>query len=126
MRSGKILHRFDDKVGAAETTLTSSTVESSEEIIEGFGKIIRDAREKTQLPLMVIAERIKEKESYLHSIEHEQLMPTLEVARKLEKELNIKLIEKIQNAISTTVLPKKGFVEPTLADMIETKKKKEK
>ena len=122
MKSGKILHRFNGGEAPQTSWQPPSAVESSEEIIEGFGKTIRDARERIRLPLAVIAERIKEKESYLNAIEHERLMPTIEVARKLEKELGIKLVEKVQS-VSTSSRPIKGFSEPTLADMLGAKKK---
>jgi putative transcription factor len=130
MRGGKILHRFiDDETGAGGPGTAAggpyTVVEATEEIIEEFGKILRSARERIGLPLSVVAERIREKESYLHAIEGGRLVPTLEVARKLEKELGVKLIERT----SATVAPtgpgaSKAYTPPTLADMVDVKKKK--
>ena len=123
MRSGKVIHRFDDE-GAPVARPAPATVDSSEEIVEGFGNLIKRAREKAGLPLAVVAERIKEKESYLQALEHERFMPTMDVARKLEKELGIKLVEITKSvAGGAETMGKKGFSPPTLADMIETKKK---
>ncbi len=124
MRGGKILHRFDEGGEPLVKPPSGSSVESSEEVVEGFGRIIKNAREKSGLPLAVVAERVREKESYLQALEHERFMPTLDVARKLEKELGIRLVEKSQSAAGgTTPMGGRGFSEPTLADMVEAKKK---
>jgi len=123
MRGGKVLHRFDDEGAPLARPAAASTVESSEEITENYGKLIKAAREKSGLPLAVVAERTKEKESYLQAIEHERLMPTLEVARKLEKELGIRLVEKTQSVAGPAASGPKVFTPPTLADMVDTKKK---
>jgi len=124
MRSGKVLHRFDEE-GIVEHKPGPAAVESTEEMIEGYGKIIKDAREKAGIPMAVVAERIRERESYLQAVEHERLMPTLEVARKLERELGIKLVEKSQSVAGPAANNPKSYSPPTLADMIDTKKKKE-
>ncbi len=123
MRSGKILHRFEDDQPPPQLQ-SGVVVEASEEIAEGYGRTIINARERLKLPISVVAERIKEKESYLHAIEHERLMPTIEVARKLEKELGIRLVEKVSATVSPAGPAQKRFSEPTLADMVDAKKKK--
>lgn len=123
MRGGKVLHRFDDE-GAPVARPPPTTVEATEEITEGFGKIIKGAREKSGLPVAVVAERIQEKESYLSALEHERFMPTIEVARKLEKELGIRLVEKVQSVAGPAASSPKRFSEPTLADMLSPEKKK--
>jgi putative transcription factor len=126
MRSGKILHRFHEDSPPPDIPPAPSSVETSEEIVEDCGKLIRARREKLKLPLTVVAERIKEREAFLHAIENERLSPTLEVAKKLEKELGIRLIEKTQASLAPSSPSAKTFTPPTLGDMIETKKKKEK
>jgi putative transcription factor len=126
MRSGKVIHRFDPDSPEASPPPAPSAVETTEEIVEGSGKLIRARREKLKLPISVVAERIKERETFLNAIENERLTPTLEVARKLEKELGIKLIEKAQSSLAPSSSSSKSFTPPTLGDMIETKKKKEK
>ncbi|MEW6036410.1 MAG: multiprotein-bridging factor 1 family protein [Candidatus Micrarchaeota archaeon] len=123
MRSGKVLHRFDDE-GIVQPRAAPASVEATEEITEGFGRLIKGAREKMGLPLAVVAERIREKESYLQALEHERFMPTVEVARKLEKELGIKLVEKTASVAGPAASGPKSFTPPTLADMVEAKKKK--
>jgi putative transcription factor len=129
-RGKKILHRLEeDEEGQVVELRTAKRgpMDSDEEIVEGYGKIIRKAREKTSLKIAVIAEKINEKESYLDAIENERLRPTIAVARKLERELGIKLIEKVQEEQVSSTSTKAGkFSEPTLADALLTQKKKEK
>ncbi|HSB46727.1 MAG TPA: multiprotein-bridging factor 1 family protein [Candidatus Bilamarchaeum sp.] len=124
MRSGKVLHRFDPDSPEAPQLPPPSAMETSEEIVEDYGRLIRSRREKLGLPLSVVAERLKEREPFLNAIENGRLAPTLEVARKLEKELGIKLVEKVQSSLTPSSSPSKSFTPPTLGDMIETKKKK--
>ena len=123
-RSGKVLQRFDDESKVPSSSV-STVMESTEELTEGYGKIISNARERLKLPLSVVAERIREKESYLNAIEHERFVPTLEVARKLEHELKIRLVEKVSATVSPSSVPSK-FTPPTLADMLDSKPKKKK
>ncbi len=130
MRGGKIIQRFESEAAVktfAETPVPSS-FDSGEEIVDDYASLIRHALERLKLPLPVVAERIKEKESYLRSIESGHLMPSLPVAKKLEKELGIKLIEKEVPNVAPVAAPKK-FGPLTLGDMLsiepeKTKKKK--
>jgi putative transcription factor len=130
MGSGKVLHRFIDDEANAPGSLGAggpfTVVEATEEIIEDFGRVVKGARERIGLPLAVVAERIKEKESFLHAIEGGRLSPTLEVAKKLEKELGVKLVEKTSATVAPSAGGKKAFTPPTLADMIDLKKKRKK
>jgi putative transcription factor len=130
MRSGKILHRFeDDEIGSEPSepiqVRNTPSFDRGEEIIEDAAKLIRSTREKMKLPLQVMAERLNEKESYLQGVEGGRVQPSLELARKLEKELNIKLIEKTREEVTTSVSVKK-FTPPTLGDMIEITPEKKK
>jgi putative transcription factor len=72
-------------------------IEKNDEVIEGYGGIIRDARTKMGLTLKVLAEKINEKESTLRRIEDGKTTPTDKVSKKLEKELGIKLITPQKN-----------------------------
>jgi putative transcription factor len=130
-RGKKILHMLEEDEDGQVVQLRTQRkgpMDSGEEIVEGYGKIIRKAREKTSLKIAVIGEKINEKESYIDAIENERLRPTIAVARKLERELGIKLIEKVEEEQVASSTTKSGkFSEPTLADaLIMQKKKKEK
>ncbi len=68
--------------------------EPAEELVENYGSIIRNARESKKLSREQLGEKIFEKVSVISKIETEKMDPDLKLARKLEKTLNIKLIEK--------------------------------
>jgi len=61
------------------------------QIIQGFGQKIRQAREKNGMTLKELALKLFEKQSTLQRIENNNLLPTNEQIKKLEKALNIKL-----------------------------------
>ena len=130
MRTGRVLYRLDEGEGEAEVAKLrqmsrTGPMEESEEVVEGCGAIIKKARDKAGLKLEIIAERINERESYLDGIENGRMAPTLPVARKLEKELGIKLVEKVVREVTTETRPSSGrFSEPTLGDMLVPEKKK--
>ncbi len=128
MESGKVLHRFhEDEEGAPLMEAPKPAPEmGGEDIVEDWAAVVRHARNREKLPLAVVAERISEKESYLDAIENGRLMPSLAVARKLEKELGIKLIEKSGPSVapSAAAAPSGRFSAATLADMLSPEKKK--
>jgi len=64
------------------------------EIVEGFGQVIRRAREKMGLTPEDLGKRIGEKESVIKKIENEKIMPDARLATKLEHALKIKLLVK--------------------------------
>ena len=70
-----------------------------------------------------LAEKIAEKESIIHQLESGHMKPTISLARKLEKALNIKLIEiyKVQEKKQV------DLSDPTLTigDLLKLDKKKE-
>ncbi|MBI5227123.1 TIGR00270 family protein [Candidatus Micrarchaeota archaeon] len=125
-RGGKTLHEFSGGHSSAPVLPFSapSSLDSGEEIIENPGKLIKQASDRLRLPLPVIAERLREKESYLHGIENGHLMPSLEIARKLEKELSIKLIDKVQLSVAPSPAAAAKFSPPTLGDMLTFDRKK--
>jgi putative transcription factor len=129
MRNGKVLYRLDEgteeEVSLRAPPARRSPMESGEEIVEGFGALIKRARDKAGLKLEVIAEKVNEKESYLDALENGRMRPTIQVARKLEKELGIKLVEKVNDEVIPESSKRPGrFSEPTLGDMLVPAKKK--
>ena len=62
-------------------------------LVEGFGQKIKIARQQKQLSIKELAEKIFEKESFLHKIEQEKHIPDEKLKKKLEKFLGIKIIE---------------------------------
>lgn len=120
-RGKKVLYFLEEREPAEARPMApqKQKIEETEEIREDYAQAIRKAREKTGLPISVVAERINEMESYLERIERGKIMPTFTVAKKLEKELGIKLIEKVETSVAPTPTAQKKFSEPTLGDMLE-------
>ncbi|MEM3791583.1 MAG: multiprotein-bridging factor 1 family protein [Candidatus Micrarchaeaceae archaeon] len=87
------------RIGAEEKPRAKKTKERKEnekEIVEGYGKIIKEARQRMGLELKVLAEKINEKESYLLRVEQEKTLPNETLVKKLEKELGIKLVKETE------------------------------
>jgi len=68
----------------------------SEDLIPNYSEVIREARERLGLSQEELAKRIKEKVSLIRKIERGELTPEEKVVRKLERELGIKLMERIE------------------------------
>ena len=90
-------------------------------IVPDFGERIKEARLKLGLTLEKVAKKIKEKESWLRKIEQGKIQPPLDTARKLERYLGIKLVEKSYEEEPTVVDRPK---ELTFGDIVDFKKKR--
>ncbi|MGI0100389.1 MAG: helix-turn-helix domain-containing protein [Candidatus Micrarchaeaceae archaeon] len=71
------------------------------QLVEDYGMKIHDARELMHLPLKVLAEMINEKETLLLRVEQQKTMPSVALAKKLERALKIKLAEPEQQSDET-------------------------
>lgn len=78
-----------------------------EEIVEGYGQIIKKARESLGLTQEDLARELKVKLSYIKKIENERIEPSSDIIRKLEKLLRIKLTTKVKE--SSTYIPEKSI-----------------
>ena len=65
------------------------------DVVEDYAKRIREAREKLGLSRADLARKVQEREVTLGKIETGRLMPTIDLARRLEKVLKIKLLEPV-------------------------------
>ena len=122
-RGKKVLYYLEDREMPSDTQHIEKPGrkhEETEEIVEDYADRIKRARQKMGLPISVVAEKINEMESYLERIERGKIAPTFAVAKKLEKELGIKLIEKVEESVAPTISGKKKFSEPTLGDLLES------
>ena len=63
------------------------------EVVENYGGIIKKARETMGIPIKVLGEMINEKETLLLRLEEQKTLPSIGLARKLERALKIKLLE---------------------------------
>ena len=92
-KGAKIIEQLKTAEKIEQAKRPEKTVEELQ-VVENYGKTIRRAREMMGIPLKVLAEKINEKESTLFRIENEHTLPSDKVAKKLEKELGIRLIVK--------------------------------
>jgi len=66
---------------------------SREEVVEDYADILRRQISKIRISYGQLAKSIDENESYLKRVVHGDTLPTLKLAKKLEKALNVKITE---------------------------------
>jgi putative transcription factor len=86
-----------------------------EELVADFGPRILSAREKKGWTRQDLGGRVGERESAIHRMETGSLRPTDEVAKKMERELGIKLYEKVDAVTQKKSTAAGGF---TLGDIL--------
>jgi len=96
------------------------------ELIDDFGVKVRQAREKMGLSHEDLGRKISEKVSVLRKIESRKMMPDNLLVEKLQHALHIKLL----TPVSEPKMPSKSLASrpatPTLGDIAQLKKEKEK
>ena len=92
----------------------------SDELVDDYDHIIREAREKKQLSHEELALRIKEKATLIKKLERGEIVPEEDVRKKLERELNIRLTERGGEDDWSGERLNKGT---TLGDIVTIKKK---
>ncbi len=85
---------------------------------EDYAKIIKDRREHMGLKQKELAVKLAERESLIQKIETGQIVPSLALAEKIEKQLAIELIEQ-KELESTGQKSKPGSL--TIGDMLKLK-----
>lgn len=68
--------------------------EPQEELMEDYNEIIRKKREAKNWSREQLGQKINEKVSVIHRIESKKMVPDTKLIQKLEKALNIELLEK--------------------------------
>ncbi|MBW2982481.1 multiprotein bridging factor aMBF1 [Candidatus Woesearchaeota archaeon] len=123
---GKVISEIKEpeKIKPKKIIITKSEPETEiiEIVVNDFAEKIRSRREKLGLKQEDFAKRISEKESVIHKLEIGEFKPSLELARKLEKTLNIKLIEEYEEEHKTST--KTDTEIPTIGDLIKIRKRK--
>lgn len=66
------------------------------EFVDDFGDIIKKAREKADITQKDFGLMVNEHSSVIQKIEHNDLKPRLGLAKKIEKKLKIRIINKIE------------------------------
>lgn len=92
------------------------------ELVEDFGKRIREARQRKGLTQEELARKLNERQSVLSKVEAGTQRPNDDLARKLERELGIALFEEVAPVEpETRTAPQGAF---TLGDLIKRKAEK--
>ena len=93
------------------------------DVVDGYGGLIRSARERKGLTQEDLGKRVNEKNSTIHRLESESLAPSIALAKKLERFLKIHLLEKagLEEEIETAVHSSNDNI--TLGEMIRVRKK---
>ena len=91
------------------------------EVSEEFNTIIRMAREKKGWSREDLANKIYEKASVINRIESGKMIPDIKLARKIEKVLNIKILDKIEEEQPEDITPsRRGGT--TIGDIAQIKR----
>lgn len=124
---GQVVHVVRSAVKTVERKQivkpTAPTQEEIETIVEDAGERVRKAREKKDLRQVDLGRMLAEKESIIQKIETGSFTPNIALARKLEKALNIVLIELVKEEVVEANARSAGV--RTLGDMISKAKKVE-
>jgi len=99
--------------------------EHPETLAPGFGRVVREARERAGLSLEELGLRLNERKTVLAKVEDESLVPSDELIRKLEKLFGISLLSKPE-AASQPGAAAKASGPLTLGDLLADALKKKK
>jgi putative transcription factor len=128
-RFGKIISRakpvlsFKQKEAEkkkAEKPMETVKKEIIQLIVDDYSTRIKNARERLGLKQEELAKKLAERESLIQSIESGKFVPGINLARKFERYLNVKLIEQHEEAHDSKY--KSGSMGLTIGDMINIKK----
>ncbi len=97
-------------------------VEKEEVVVENYAEIIRGIREKLGLTQADFAKKLGERESLMRKIEDGKLIPTIQLAKKIEREFGVHLVEEIDATEFSVKSPEKE--EVTLGDVVDLKVRK--
>ena len=123
-RFGKIISEIKEpeKIKPKKIIIEVEPPDIIERIVDNFAEKIRSKRESLGLKQEDFAKKLGEKESVVHKLETGEFEPNLELAKKLEKVLNIKLIEEYEEEHKASAKTDTG--PATIGDLIKIKKRK--
>ncbi len=95
------------------------------DIVDNYPELVRKGRERMGLSIRDLAQRVRESENVIKRIELGRLKPPLDLARRLEDVLKVKLIVRsIEDDINLATSPRAD--EVTLGDIVNIKTKERK
>ena len=123
---GKIIRKVEKPIEEKVIKKKKIIIEPEKDIIDlvmgDYAEKIRRKREQLRMTQKEFAKMLSEKESMIHKMETGIFKPSIELARKLEKKLNIRLIEQYKEEIKPE--KKLDSEEVTIGDVIKIRKRK--
>ncbi|MGC8974968.1 MAG: multiprotein bridging factor aMBF1 [Thermoprotei archaeon] len=108
---------------ASKTPQKSSKVVDEYEVVPDYYERVRKAREKLGWSQKVLANVVKESENVIKRIEAGRLVPSIDLARKLENVLKIQLLEPVVDTnVNTLKTSSKGSSGLTIGDVMVLRK----
>jgi putative transcription factor len=95
------------------------------EFVDDLGNVVRRAREARFLTREQLAEMVGEKVSTIRRIENNELKPSFELARKLEKVLKVKLLVEATDEVFERVVTRAQQRGLTIGDVLREQLKNE-
>ncbi len=96
------------------------------EVVPDYAERIKKAREKLGWSQRTLAEKVRERESTIKRIEAGKLKPTIDLAKRLEEVLGIKLLEPIlPEDVESFRATKKSKYMPTLGEIVSIRGREE-
>jgi len=90
------------------------------EYVEDYGLLVRGARERMGLSQDELASLVKEKATIIKKIEQGEFHPPIELARRLEKVLKIRIVqEAVEERLTELPKPTKHVSGLTLGDILK-------
>ena len=88
-------------------------------VVDNYSELIKSARERKGLTQKQLAKALSQKESMIHNLESGRFKPSIELAKRFERYLRIKILEEIEDKAEN---PKKVAGEAlTIGDMLVRK-----
>ncbi|MBN2458818.1 TIGR00270 family protein [Candidatus Woesearchaeota archaeon] len=97
--------------------------ETIQMIVPSYPELIRKSREKMGLKQEDFAKKLNEKESVIQKLESGIMKPSIDLARKLERFLKVRLVDEIEVEAGSTGMKAKGSEGLTIGDLINIKKR---
>jgi putative transcription factor len=115
----KFIQKMQKKQEKQKRPQLLSKNELVETLVEDFATLIKEKREKLNLKQEDFAKKINEKASIIHKIETGHFEPNINLARKIERFLKVKIVE--QQESRSPQLEKTASDSFTLGDFIKVK-----
>ncbi len=104
---------------------TSLSYEPQYDIVEDYSERIKEAREMLGLTRELLARELGEKESVIRRLEAGSLVPTIDMARRLERLLRIKLLVPKGYEEEPSITTRSVRPELTLGDIVVIRERRE-